>query len=405
MVFRIKNSEFKNAFGLPKRFGELLEGMPAQKIKYPVLYRIAASKRNKLSTFEKQEKQMEILKNLRIDSESRIPKYRQIVNIIIEDIEKGILTVGQRVPSINEISEEYYLSRDTAEKAYNYLKEKQIIVSAKGKGYYVARTILPSKINVLFLINKLSSYKLQIYNSFVNSLGSNAKVDLNIYYCDPKLFLNTLSENAGRYDYYVVMPHFKDERLIHQSAPREVLEALEKIPDNKLILVDNYIPDLKKNVGSIYQDFKMDIYKALSEARDLLTRYEKLILVYPQKTVYPFPLEILQGFQKFCTDEGFSFEVLEEIYNDMELDARDAYIIIEESDLVNLVKQARDKNFKPGKDIGIISYNDTPLKELLGITVISTDFKLMGETAAYMILKKKKEVVKNVFRFINRHSI
>ena len=97
--------------------------------------------------------------------------------------------------------------------------------------------------------------------------------------------------------------------------------------------------------------------------------------------------------------------MLEEIYNDMELDARDAYIIIEESDLVNLVKQARDKNFKPGKDIGIISYNDTPLKELLGITVISTDFKLMGETAAYMILKKKKEVVKNVFRFINRHSI
>jgi DNA-binding transcriptional regulator YhcF (GntR family) len=348
---------------------------------------------------------MEFSRQLRIDSESRIPKYRQIVNIIIEDIEKGVLTVGQRVPSINEISEEFYLSRDTVEKAYNYLKEKQIIVSAKGKGYYVARTILPSRINILFLINKLSSYKLQIYNSFVDSMGSNAKVDLNIYYCDPRLFLNTLNENTGRYDYFVVMPHFKDENLIHQSTNPEVLEALRKIPEDKLILVDNYLPELKKDVASIYQDFKMDIYEALSEGRDILSRYDKLILVYPQKTVYPYPLEILQGFQKFCTDSGFSFEVLEEIYNDMELQARDAYIIIEEFDLVNLVKQARDKNFKPGKDIGIISYNDTPLKDLLGITVISTDFKLMGETAAYMILKKKKEVVKNVFRFINRHSI
>ncbi|MEX2231940.1 MAG: GntR family transcriptional regulator [Cyclobacteriaceae bacterium] len=348
---------------------------------------------------------MEISRGLRIDSESRIPKYRQIVNNIIEDIGKGILTVGQRVPSINEISEEFYLSRDTVEKAYNYLKEKQIIVSAKGKGYYVARTILSSKINVLFLINKLSSYKLQIYNSFVNSMGSNAQVDLNIYYCDPRIFLNTLNENAGRYDYYVVMPHFKGKELSHQSSNSEILEALRKIPEEKLILVDNYIPELKKDVASIYQDFRMDVYDALTEAQDFLRRYEKLILVYPQKTVYPYPLEILQGFQEFCTDSGFSFEVLEEIYNDMELRAGDAYIIIEESDLVNLVKQTRDKGFKAGKDIGIISYNDTPLKDLLGITVISTDFKLMGETAAYMILKKKKEVVKNVFRFINRNSI
>jgi DNA-binding transcriptional regulator YhcF (GntR family) len=353
----------------------------------------------------KEIKKMASSRELRIDSESRIPKYRQIVNSIIKDIEKGVLTVGQRVPSINEISEEFYLSRDTVEKAYNFLKEKKIIVSAKGKGYYVARTILPSRINVLFLINKLSSYKLQIYNSFVNSLGSNAQVDLNIYYCDPKLFLNTLHDNTGRYDYYVVMPHFKDENLTHQSNNHKVLEALRKIPEDKLILVDNYLPELGKDVASIYQDFKMDIYDALTEGKEILSRYDKLILVYPQKTVYPYPLEILQGFQKFCTDAGFSFEVLEEIYNDMELQAKDAYIIIEESDLVNLVKQARDKNFKPGKDIGIISYNDTPLKDLLGITVISTDFKLMGETAAYMILKNKKEVVKNIFRFINRNSI
>ena len=70
-----------------------------------------------------------------------------------------------------------------------------------------------------------------------------------------------------------------------------------------------------------------------------------------------------------------------------------------------LLKQIRDRKMVAGRDIGVISYNDTPLKELLGITVISTDFETMGETAAYMILKRKKEVVKNVFRFINRDSI
>jgi DNA-binding transcriptional regulator YhcF (GntR family) len=350
-------------------------------------------------------KETECLIEIRIDSESRIPKYRQIINSLIQDIEGGLLSVGQRIPSINEISEEYYLSRDTVEKAYNFLKEQQIIVSAKGKGYYVARQLFPSKIRVLFLLNKLSSYKLRIYNSFVDSLGQNAQVDLNIYHCDPKIFLTTLNENMGRYDQYVIMPHFKDEHEVHQSMPSEVIEALRKIPEDKLLVLDNYIPELRRDVGSVYQDFKMDIYDALTEGESLLKRYEKLILVYPRKTVYPFPIEILTGFQNFCTDRNFDFEILDEIYADMELRTNDAYIIIEESDLVNLVKQIRDKKFIIGKDIGIISYNDTPLKDLLGITVISTDFQVMGETAAYMILKKKKEVVKNVFSFINRHSI
>ncbi|MEJ1238674.1 GntR family transcriptional regulator [Chryseolinea sp. T2] len=350
-------------------------------------------------------KEQELGVEIRIDRNSRIPRYRQIVNSIIDDIERGVLLVGQRVPSINEISEEYYLSRDTVEKAYNVLKERKIIVSAKGKGYYVARNVLPSKINVLFLFNKLSSYKLQIYNAMVTRLGQNAQVDLVVYHCDPRLLLNALRENSGRYDMYVVMPHFKDAALAHQSTDEEVIEELKKIPAEKLLILDNHIAALDEDVASVYQDFKMDIFEALQEGMERLRRYDKLILVYPTKSLYPYPQEILQGFQKFCTDFGFSFEVLNEIYADMELHVRDAYILIEESDLVNLVKQIRDRKMVAGKDIGVISYNDTPLKELLGITVISTDFETMGETAAYMILKRKKEVVKNVFRFINRDSI
>jgi DNA-binding transcriptional regulator YhcF (GntR family) len=350
-------------------------------------------------------KETEALIEVRIDHDSRIPKYRQIVNSIIKDIESGELTEGQRVPSINEFSEEYYLSRDTVEKAYNILKSRQIIVSAKGKGYYVAKNVLPSKISILFMMNKLSSYKLRIYNSFVNSIGQNAKIDLTTYHCDPKIFLSTLEEKMGDYNYFVIMPHFKTENQVHQSMCPEVMDTLRKIPEDKLLILDNYLPDLNRDVASVYQDFKMDLYEALQEGHEILRRYEKLILVYPRETIYPYPVEILYGFQKFCTDFDFSFEVLNEIDQDMELGGKDAYIVIEETDLVSLVKQVRDKKMELGKDIGIISYNDTPLKELLGITVISTDFQVMGETAAYMILKKKKELVKNVFHFINRNSV
>ena len=216
---------------------------------------------------------------------------------------------------------------------------------------------------------------------------------------------NILEENIGAYDYYVVMPHFKNKELAHQNSNKEVVEALRKIPEDKLVIMDNYMPELKDSVASIYQDFKNDIYEALKEGLPRLRKYDKLILAYPRKVLHPYPLEILQGFQQYCQDYSFGYEILETIYPDMDLQPKDAFITIEEMDLVNLVKQIRDQGFTLGKDIGVISYNDTPLKDLLDITVVSTDFKAMGETAAYMIQKNKKEVVKNVFRFINRGSV
>lgn len=342
---------------------------------------------------------------LRIDPDSRIPKYQQIINSIVEDIDRGYLTVGEKIPSINEISEEFYLSRDTVEKAYNHLKKQKIILSVRGKGYYVARNISNSQVKVLFLLNKLSNYKLKIYNSFLNSLGSLGKVDLHIYHCDPKILLTILEENKGAYDYYIVMPHFKDDKLRHHNENETIIEALGQIPSEKLIIMDNYLPSMGEEVASIYQDFKSDIYNALKEGIARLRKYEKLILVYPDDVLYPYPKEIKMGFQKFCTNYGFDFEVIQTIYPDMELEAYDAFITIEENDLVCLIKQIREQHFQMGQDIGVISYNDTPLKALLGITVMSTDFKVMGETAAYMIKKRKTEIVKNVFNFIDRGSV
>ncbi len=348
---------------------------------------------------------IELKSLIRLDENSRIPKYQQIVNSIIEDIENNHLVVGDKIPSINEISEEHYLSRDTVEKAYNQLKEKKIILSVKGKGYYVAKNVSLSKIRVLYLLNKLSNYKLKTYNSFIDSMGTDAQVDLHIYHCDPKLLLNILNENLGAYDYYVLMPHFKDDKLTHYNYDQEVMECLKKIPLDRLVIMDNQIKELGNKVSSIHQDFKNDIYHALCEGIFQLQHYEKLMLVYPSSTVYPYPKEILLGFKKFCADFEFDHEILETVYPEMELQPRDVFVVIEENDLVNLVKQVREHDLVLGQDIGIISYNDTPLKELLGITVISTDFKLMGETAAYMIKKNKKDSVKNVFKFINRGSV
>lgn len=348
---------------------------------------------------------MEKFKYIEIDEASRMPKYMQIVDSIIYNVSIGRLSMDQKIPSINMLSEEFNLSRDTVEKAYNILKERNVISPILGKGYYVTRTKLISKINILFLINKLSSYKMSVYNSFINSIGGNSHVDLHIYHCDETLFLNLLDKNKFAYDNYIIMPHFKTKDLKHASFTDEALKVIKKIPKEKLIILDEKNPLIEDGIVEIYQDFENDIYNALKEGFSKIAKYEKLILIYPERAVYPYPRRILHGFKKFCVEHNIDFEILNEICDDMVLIKGDLFITIEESDLVSLIKQIRDYEFELGKDIGVISYNDTPLKELLGITVISTDFKMMGETAARMILNKEIGKVKNPFNFIDRNSI
>ncbi|MFK8059853.1 MAG: GntR family transcriptional regulator [Polaribacter sp.] len=348
---------------------------------------------------------METMKFIKIDENSRIPKYQQIIDSIIHNISIGNLKIDQKIPSINMFSEEFYLSRDTVEKAYSILKERKIIVSIRGKGFYISRTKLISKVNILFLVNKLSSYKLRTYNHFIDTIGANSHTDLHIYHCDESLFLNLIEKNKGAYDYFIIMPHFKTEDLKHISLPEKVVKALKLIPSEKLIILDNVKSIANKNLIQIYQDFENDIYNALNEGLEKIKKYKKIMLAYPEKAVYPYPKRILHGFRKFCIEHKLDFEILDKIYDDMILKNGDLFITIEESDLVNLVKQVREDEYKLGSEIGIISYNDTPLKKLLGITVISTDFKVMGETAAKMILDKTKGIVKVPFNFIDRESL
>ena len=62
---------------------------------------------------------------------------------------------------------------------------------------------------------------------------------------------------------------------------------------------------------------------------------------------------------------------------------------------------------KVGEQVGVISYNETPLKKIIlnGITTISTDFQLMGEKAAELILKQSTDHIEAPFKLTLRASL
>ena len=88
----------------------------------------------------------------RIQENSRIPKYQQLIDNIIADIEEGILKYGDKLPSINETSEDLYLSRDTVERAYKKLRDLGVIVAVRGKGYYITSVESLEKLKILLMI-------------------------------------------------------------------------------------------------------------------------------------------------------------------------------------------------------------------------------------------------------------
>jgi DNA-binding GntR family transcriptional regulator len=88
-----------------------------------------------------------------------VPKYLQVVNAVTDAIRRGSLKKGQKILSINELSDQYFVSRVTVERAYNVLREKGIIIPIKGKGYYINDVHIDAPVKVLLLFNKISNYK------------------------------------------------------------------------------------------------------------------------------------------------------------------------------------------------------------------------------------------------------
>lgn len=339
-----------------------------------------------------------ILENIKIREDSGIPKYLQLVLSIKELILKGKVGIGAQLPSVNEASFEYYLARDTIVKAYNRLKEQGIIKAVPGKGYFIASTNIKNRYRIFLLFNKLSAHKKIIYDAFVSRLGESASIDFYVYHNDCKVFQYLLDEHLqDEYHYFVIIPHFEDYE-------EEVKHLINQIPSEKLILLDNKIEGVREGYSSVYQNFQNDIYKALTEANDLLQKYESLKLVFPRNSYHSE--DIVRGFRQFSLHQDYEHKILGEVIEE-EISKGTAFVVIKDEDLVQLIKFIRKTNMVVGRDIGIISYNETPLKEVLldGITVMSTDFAQIGISAANMILEQNQGHLENSFTLIRRKSL
>jgi DNA-binding LacI/PurR family transcriptional regulator len=182
-------------------------------------------------------------------------------------------------------------------------------------------------------------------------------------------------------------------------------EVLRVVPSDKRYLLDIKPVDSSVSYPGVFQDFEQDIFKALSSVIASCRKYSKLILVFQNQITDP-PADIVKGFNRFCKTNHFDSHILRASLKKRRPRQGEAYVIIDDEDLVYLVEQAQNLGLQLGSDLGLVSYNETSLKKIAacGISVISTDFAAMGKTIAEMVTGRKNEVIYNPFRFIDRGS-
>jgi DNA-binding transcriptional regulator YhcF (GntR family) len=301
-------------------------------------------------------------------------KVKHLTDALCDAISQGKYKTGQALPSVNQLSRQYSLSRDTVFKAYRELKKRGIVDSTPAKGYHVAGMMN----KVLLMLDIYSPFKDVLYNSFVSKLPKNFKVDLVFHFYNEHLFETVISDSIGRYNYYVIM-NFSNE-VLHES--------LRKIDQAKLLILD--LGDFDKNdYAYVCQDFGKSVYTCLAGNINLIRKYKRFVLYLPDESEHPKIL--IRYFKKFAKDHHLDAGVIKALQK-INLTKDTAYLIIQQKDLVEMVKYCRTEKLYIGRDLGLIAYNDTPMYEIIenGITVISTDFALMGQKAAEFVKTRQK---------------
>lgn len=332
------------------------------------------------------------MKIISIHSNQGIPKYKQIIFSIEKTIEEGKLKKDEKLPSINKVCMEFSLSRDTVLQAYEELKKRGIIYAIQGKGYYVKSIEVNIKQRFFLLFEELNIFKEDLYNSFLENIGKEVQVDIFFHHFNLKVFQKLINDSNGNYTKYIIMP-------ANLSGAAAIIKIL---PVNDVYILDQTNPELE-SFPAVFQNHQNDIYNGLLKGKNKLIKYQKLIIIFPG---FREPLGMKIGFERFCKEQTFDYEVITE-FNNREIKKGEVYIIPNDRDLVQVIERAKLQNLKLGSDFGIISYNETPLKKIVenGITTISTNFEAMGKILAQMIIKGKKEQIENKSNLIIRNSL
>ena len=162
---------------------------------------------------------------IKIDLKSQTPVYKQLINSVETAIHNGEYRYGDLLPSMNELSLQLGISKETVKKAYSLMRDRGVISATQGKGFYVSSENSGQNPKILVLFDKLSTYKQVLFSSFSSTIGTRGEITIRLHNQQIDLLEYYIDENLDQFDYYVVTPHFP----LDESTQRRAVKALMRI--------------------------------------------------------------------------------------------------------------------------------------------------------------------------------
>lgn len=337
-----------------------------------------------------------------IDKNSTTPLYKQIVTSVKNAVREGKVCTDEPIPSLNQLADEYDISMETVKKAYNVMKKENLIRGRQGKGFFIDARAKDAPKRIVMFLDKLSAYKLAIDKGLTSNMSTPFNITIHVHNQNLELFEMMINETVGNYDYYIVAPHFGAD-----VSTARIAKSLRSLPNDRLILIDRNIPELKGHVGRIYQDFANDAADAIKSGIEIISKYSKVIILDPGNSLYA--PQIIPNVKAALKEAGIKCIVNRGFKQEM-MTPGTLFIVLGgqlDTDHFSVLREATSLGFTLGKSIGLITYNDEPVNEFIcgGVTCLSTDFTAMGRHAAEMIESGSMSSIHNEFNLIVRNSL
>lgn len=307
-----------------------------------------------------------------------LSKHEQFVQGFLNAVENKTICKGDMLPSVNALIAELGFARETIAKAYKDLISRGIVESKNRIGFFLAKDNTRNQLRIALIIFAFDSFQEVFYKTFRNKLGKQTHIDIFFHHNNVDVFESIIDRVRGKYGMYVVapIPHKKSAAI------------LNSLPRDKFLMIDRHLP-IPGDISYVTQEFFQSSYAAFAQLAPAIKSFKKMC--YYHRPNADTPEEILLAFQKFVKDFKVKYDILPE-YIPGSIEAGYVYFTINNAELWMMLKDARQKKLKLGKDIGILSHNDEIVKEIIfnGITTYSTNFESMAEKAAEFILSRNK---------------
>ena len=237
----------------------------------------------------------------------KTPKYRQIRNHLLQQIEAGVLQPGDRLPVRSELIKQYAVTRTTMDKALNELIRQGVLSSSKRGGTIVSDG--PQQRKRVAVVSRLSDASLARHQGMPNDLQ---RMFASMILCgSDRADVIFLDEEQVRKELNQIRDY---DHCIWVQPEDAIFEQLEKYHEH-VTITNRYVDDLhyvSTNHRAAIREVTEAYINALGNDVDLFYIASAHDFFIKQ--------ERGEGFKEACTAHGLSFHSCEIECNDEAVD-------------------------------------------------------------------------------------